>query len=307
MPMDIVTILHRLFSHRRLLLIVALLAVLAGTAVMYKISFPPKLESRRYDVGIATDQILIDTPQSQLEAVSPRGTETISEQTLLLASLMVDGAIKSEIAQNAGLRPSQITGVNNAVTEPTASGPAPVKPPSGPRAYVLTTQVLTDNSGSDLPIIELTAQAPSSNSAARLATAAITSVRNYLGSIASEHSIPNSDRLNVGDLGVSQTTQVRGPSVAIAILVAILVFGLGCALILLVPALVRAWRAARELEKYGIDGPLAWEGTVALNEPFLRDAPALTNVRAIYVPAIAAGEDPPPETKEPSEAASEPR
>src|SRR6185312_16941114 len=120
--MSTVSILRRLWRHRILVAVALVLAVLAGTAVVYQL---PGFQSRKYDVGIVTAHILVDTPSSQIVQVSPRGTATLPQQTLLLASLVVDGTIKAAIAQEAGLPPNKLVGVNNAVTEPGAAGPSP--------------------------------------------------------------------------------------------------------------------------------------------------------------------------------------
>ena len=91
--MDTVTILRDLWRRRLLVVGVAIVAVLVGVAVMYKVSFPPKLESRKYEVGVATSSILVDTPNSQVVEVAPKGSDTLGVRANLLASLMTDGVI----------------------------------------------------------------------------------------------------------------------------------------------------------------------------------------------------------------------
>jgi hypothetical protein len=251
--MDTVTILRDLWRRRLVVVGVYLLALLAGTAVIYKIAFlPPKLESRKYDVGVAVARILVDTPSSQVVEVAPKGSDTLGVRANLLASLMVDGVVKTAIAHRAGLQPNQLIGVTDAATEP-----SPVVTPKVPRSFILTTKVLTNTGGDQLPIIELDAQAPDRAGAARLATAAIAGLRDYLDSKAALQEIPNADRLQVTSLGAPQaTTEVRGPSNVIAIVVVILVFALGCAVILGVLALARGWRDASAREQLGDDGLL---------------------------------------------------
>ena len=58
--MDTVTILRELWSRRLAVLGVAALALVAGMLVLYQASFPPK--PRSYHVGVATTNILVDTP-----------------------------------------------------------------------------------------------------------------------------------------------------------------------------------------------------------------------------------------------------
>ena len=262
--MNTVTILRDLWSLRRVVATMALLAVVAGTAVMYKISFPPDIQGRRYEVGIATARILVDTPSSQVVEVAPKGSDSLGVRANLLASLMVDGVVKSAITRRAQLPPSKLIGITDTESEPS---PASTKPP-GRRALVLKTHVATNADGAQLPIIEVEAQAPDRATARRLGSAAIDGLRDYLDSKAAQQRIPNVDRLQLTGLGAPQvTTQGRGPTAVMAVAVAVIVFLLGCAWILGMLALSRAWRAATVREQLEADAP-AQEGTLySLEEP----------------------------------------
>jgi hypothetical protein len=243
--MDSVTILRDLWRLRRAVVIVALLALITGTTVLYKVSFPPNLESRRYDVGLATARILVDTPSSQVVEVAPKGSDTLGVRANLLASLMADGVVKAAIARRAGLPPKELVGISEAATEP-----APVSKPPGRRDFALTTRVLTNTGGDQLPIIEIEAQAPDRASAARLGSAAIEGLRDYLDTTAASQQVPDADRLQVTGLGAPQAeVSARGPGPVFAIVVMILVFGLGCGLLLLALSVARKWRAASAIEQ----------------------------------------------------------
>jgi hypothetical protein len=236
--MATVTMIRELWRRRFLVAGVAVIAVLAGILVLYQISFPPKLTSRKYNVGVATASILVDTPHSQVADVAPKGSDTLGVRANLLASLMVDGAIKTNIAQAAGLNPNNLFGVSKSVTD------QPAGQPKSPQEPVLTTQVVTENDGSDLPIIVVQAQARNAAAAGSLANAAVVGLRNYLGSTAASQRIPDANRLQITNVGVPQAaTATRGPSVALGFGAAIVVFVLGCACILGSVAFMRSWRA----------------------------------------------------------------
>lgn len=264
--------LRDLWRHRPYVVGVAVLAIVAGLVVMYRI---PSFDSRKYDVGVASAHILVDTPSSQVVEVAPPGSEMLGEQAALVASLMVDGTIKSAIAQQAGLRPNQIVGVTSAVTQPSASGPAPVSAPSGPGAFVVTTNVLTDSAGNDLPIIELSVQAPTPADATRLLDASIAGLRDYLDSQAAVEKVPDAHRLQITSLGLTPASSAaRGPSNAIALGVVIAVLVLGCVSILVVLALIRGWRAAAAYEQVAEDQELSDPDLgPGAAEPFLDDTP----------------------------------
>jgi capsular polysaccharide biosynthesis protein len=242
--MEIVTILRGLW-HRKLLVALALaLAVLAGTAVAYRISPPAKLESRSYHVGVATSRIFIDTPSSQVVEVSPKGGDTLGTRAGLIASLMVDGAVKASIAHSAGLQPQQFDAVSASAAE---SSPAVASPKA--RSTVLSTTVITNAAGDELPIIQIEAQAPNAPDAAKLAAAAVTGLRDFLNSKAALQRVPDAKRLQVNGLGAPQARDVvRGPRKLMALVVAIIVFLAGCAAIVMSSTLARAWRAASEEE-----------------------------------------------------------
>jgi hypothetical protein len=238
--MDTVTILRELWRLRLAVFGIGLLALLAGTAVVYKISFPPKLESRQHEVGIATMRILVDTPSSQIVEVAPKGSDSLGVRANLLASLMVDGDVKEAIARRAGLPPEKLVGISEAAAEP-----APASEPPGPKSYVLTTRVLTNAGGDQLPLIEMEAQAPDRAAAARLGAAAVAGLGDYLDSTAALQEIKDADRLKVSGMGAPQArTALRGPSKIIALVVTIFVFVLGCAGALGFFAVAHAWRAA---------------------------------------------------------------
>jgi hypothetical protein len=245
--MDTVTILRELWRRRMLVLGVGIVAVLAGLLIMYQATFPPK--SRQHSVGVATTSILVDTPSSAVVDVAPKGSDTLGVRANVLASVMVDGDVKAEIAQAAGLNPADIVGVaksggtNQPVTTPAS--------PKDPNAPVFTTQVLTDNTQDALPIIQVQAQAQDAATATKLANGAVVGLRNYLSTKAAAERIPDAQRLQVNGLGVSQAHTIsQGPSKIIAVIAMIVVFFLGCFAILGVVALIRNWRAADEREAW---------------------------------------------------------
>lgn len=242
---NLVWALRDLWRLRRLVGIVAIVALLAAGAVAFRVSFPGKIESRRYHVGVATTRILVDTPSSQVVAVSPRGSDTLGIRANLMASLMVDGVIKGLIAKHAGIAPNQLVGV----AENADDGSHPADPPPGKAVNVLRTSVLQDNDGNQLPIIQIQTQAADAPHAARLANAAVEGLRTYLASQAAVEQVPDARRLSVDGLGAAPASEVaRGPSLVVALGLAIFLFTVGCAVLLGVVRVIRSWDMA-ELEE----------------------------------------------------------
>jgi hypothetical protein len=256
--MDTVTVLRDLWRHRILVAGMGVVALLAGFAVLYKL---PSLEPRGYQVGVATARILVDTPSSQVVEIAPKGSESLGVRANLLASLMVDGVVKAAIAERAGLRPDDLVGISTSVSEPAVSAPR------SPQAHVLTTRVVTDNDGAQLPIIEIEAQGADVATAAKLADAALEGLRDYLDSKAATQRIPDAERLQVSGLGAPQAGMAaRGPKAVFAFFAAIFVFGAGAACIVVFFALVRAWRiaAVREADaRFELVPDEAWDAVSA--------------------------------------------
>jgi hypothetical protein len=260
--MDTVTILRELWRRRILVGVVAAVAILVGLLLSVKVSLPP--QGRQYDVGIASGRILVDTPKSQVIDVAPKGSETLGVRASLLANLMTEGGVNAAIAREAGLRPSQL----RAGVESEGELPPVLSNAAGdPNAHLLTTRLAINPDGAPLPMIEIEAQAPDEQQAARLASAAVTGLDDYLDSKAAGEQVADAHRLEVTGFGAPQVREeTRGLHPLIAIAAALFVFVIGCGAILAFSSLARGWREASEREE-------PWDGEpagVASSQPFDR-------------------------------------
>jgi hypothetical protein len=243
--MEAVTILRELWRRRATVGLVALAAILFGLVLTFRLELPP--QSRQYEVGIATARVLVDTPQSQVIKVDPKGSETLGLRANVLANLMVEGEAKAAIARRAGLEPRRLLAIAESALEPQTVSKKALR---NPKINLLTTRVVTNLDGEQLPIIEIEAQAPTAARAKTLANATVTGLSDYLeAKVAAGEEVDARRRLRVSGLGSAQTTvSTRGPSPAVGVGVAIFVFLGGCAAILLASALVRGWRQAEAAE-----------------------------------------------------------
>jgi hypothetical protein len=248
--MNSVTILRNLWRRRMLVAVAGFVAFAAGWLFAFgpALSFPPK--PRGYTVGVATANLLVDTPRSQVIEVAPKGSDTLAARANVLANLMVDGGIKDAIAKRAGLPSKKII----------ASAPSPdgsVPPPKlNAHSMAYTTSVVLTSDMAELPIIKVQTQGPNVSKALRLANAAVDGLSDYLNTKATDDSVDATRRLQVRSLGTAQgMISERGPASLMAPVVVLLVFLGGCALILVVSALNSRWREAIEAEK-GLSEPL---------------------------------------------------
>jgi capsular polysaccharide biosynthesis protein len=247
--MELVSILRLLWRHRVLVAIAALVSVLVGLSMVYRIGLPPKLESRHYQVGIGSVTALVDTPHSQVvDLGGDTGSDiaTLSARASLLASLMASSPLKDEIASRAGIRPDELlTAAQSGGTSDAAPAPTPA---NDAEATILKASIANLDSG-QIPIISVNTQAPTEAAAARLANESIAVLQQQIKSQAGTDKVPEARRVVVRQLGPARSATVsRGPSPTIGIAVAVLVLLLGCATIVGMSALVGGWRRAVELE-----------------------------------------------------------
>ncbi len=306
--METVTILRELWRRRLLVGVVSLAALATGLLLTYTVSFPP--ETRQQEVGIASTRILVDTPDSQVVDVAPKGSDTLGLRANLLANLMSTGEVKGKIARRAGLRPGQLLAVAQSADEVPEVFTSAER---GSRAHLLLTRPVTNSQGEPLPIVEVEAQAPDAASAARLASAAVGGLGAYLDSKAANEDVDQARRLEVAGLGAPQVREeVRGSPGLVALAAAALVALVGCAAIVIVPVMGRRWHAAPEH-----DAPPKPNTQGAPDEP-----PPIQNGHTaadeapdrgrILVPAAAGGwraasEDDPSPLPNPQAAADDPR
>jgi hypothetical protein len=262
--MELVAVLRVLWRFRLLVVVAALLATLIGFSMAYRIGFPPKLESRQYHVAIGSTMALVDTPSSQvvdLGGDTGASIQTLAARASLLASLITSSPLKDEIASRAGVAPTKLIAVSP------ASGP-PGSGVNAPEANVLKASIPNLESG-EIPIIQVSTQAPDPAVAARLANQAIAVLQAHLASVAGVDKVPDARRMVVRQLGPARfSTQSRGPGRMLAIVAALFVFAFGCATILGVYALVRGWRRAAELELLPQDDEAASYGVPSSREAY---------------------------------------
>jgi hypothetical protein len=248
--MEFITVLRELWSRRRLVLAVGVLALIAGLLVAFQFSPPAELRSRQYDVGIGSARALVDTPSSAVVDLGEQESSAVAVGALpgraaLLATVMVSSPLKDEIAKRAGVPADELIADAQGTTPSGKAASADTAAPvDDRRAYRLNAQFETD-----LPILTLRTQAPDAAVARRLADEAIAALIEHLRSVAGVEGVPDARRLVVKQLGPARSAvTTRGPRRLYALVLAIFVFGLGCAAIVAAQWFARSWQLAAELE-----------------------------------------------------------
>ena len=268
--MEAVAILRQLWRQRLLVAVGVVLSLMVGIAMAYRVTagVPPKFESRQYNVGIATAEVLVDSPSSQVADLGGGSSVTdvtgLASRAQLLANLMAISPLKEQIARRAGVDPRKL--VTTAPSLGLQQQDALDTAAKGAQAVTLTIAV-----NEVLPIITANTQAPTPQIAARLSAAAVDELRIYLQTIAATQKVPNSRKLVISPLGPARfATVARGPRRLFAIASVAIVFGLWCLSLVVGSRLARTWREADVAEQSeNASGPPA-------GLPAERPRPALT-------------------------------
>jgi hypothetical protein len=248
-----------------------LIALAGGILMSYRVSLdlPPKLETRQYEAGVAAAEVLVDSPNSQVVDVGGGSPDVegstidiggLSTRARLLASLVSSSPLKDRIASAAGIRPDKLV-----VIAPTSNELAPRATPATSTTVKVgdrDANVLNLFVDETLPIITMSVEAPDAATARRLAGAAVDELGAYLKSVASARSIPDARQLVVSSLGpATSRTVVKGPTRLVAVVVALLIFGIWCVAAMMIPRLAKTWT---EAARY--DAAKAAEAAAALDD-----------------------------------------
>jgi hypothetical protein len=241
--MELVTILRRLWLRRYIVAAGLAVSLVAGLMAVYHV---PSFRSKQTHVGLAAARILVDTPHSQVVDVNPLGIDGIGTRANLLANLMTSAQVRALIAKDAGINPGDLAAVapsDGAPPVPTLLSEDATKHSTPSSAYKLNVYSGT------LPIIQLQAEAPNAEQAARLANASVVALGSYLRSVATAQNIPPRKQIVVSGMGSAQASEVtHGPRKLIGLVVAIVIFSVFCASILIVEGIARGWRRAATFE-----------------------------------------------------------
>jgi hypothetical protein len=227
--MQLYAILNELWRRRIIVGIGLVVSVFIGLMVAFKVSpgLPPKLTERAHQIGVASTRVLINTPSSIVADLNPAGGASLSTHAQLLGNLLSSDQVHDAIAKSAGLAPTDLTvsplAVGGVVQTPLAvTAPAPVGAAS-----------VSVNADPLLPLITISATAPTPKQAAALANGSVRVLQSYIQTVAGEQGIPTSRRPVITSLGSAMgVPSTSGPSKLYSAIAIILLFGLSCYVIL---------------------------------------------------------------------------
>lgn len=261
--MDSVDIARQLWAQKKRVAIALVVAALASTLVAYSVSLSPLgVHRRALQVGAASSQILVDSPRSTLvDGASTEAFDALAARARIYGEYLSTLQARARIAAVSGVSPASIT----------TSGP--FSPESGQVSYQNQTsasragEILEEGAGNRLvftaqegvPIISVNAQAATAATAIRLARASFVTLREYVRNLEAAHAggRPASSDVTVRQLGAPEGGTVGGSNdVMLMALAFVLIVGIGCTLILVLPRMAHRWRSLNVAERE----ESAWKG-----------------------------------------------
>jgi hypothetical protein len=251
--MAFVEIARELWQRKLLVGLVVVFALLAAIYSSYRISIaPPGIASRELSVSAASSQILIDSPQSTLVTGAEAGTlDALATRAKIYGQYLSSLAARAEIAKRVGIPPQTIS--TSGPFSPATGQQGYASQPANERAEELLQEgaqnrlVFTAQEG--VPILTVSVQAATSDRAIELASASFATLKEYVQKLRTDGT-PVRKGVIVRQLGAPEGGTLGGSNNAILMVLAfLLVFGLGCAAILVVPTFVARWRALNRLDQ----------------------------------------------------------
>ncbi len=237
--MELIAILRVLSDGWRLVALGALASIVAGLSIGGVLPGPDLAATTRS--GVAESKVLVDT-RTSYAADLKGGNEVLGSQAALLATEIADEPQREAIAREVGIRLDELDVLVGGITAPKIPSTLALKLAEIVERPRLPYSI-TVSANSAISIITIDTAAPTRREAAALARSATTA----LASVTARNAPTPSRSLVIEPLGQVRSLELvtAGPSpLLIAILVAIVLFGLSCCGIVILAGVARAWRAA---------------------------------------------------------------
>jgi hypothetical protein len=194
----------------------------------------------------ASTHAVVDTPTSAVLDLrqDTYSFEALRNRAVLLGNVIAGSTVREAIARRAGV-PVERLRIQAPLTLEQAAAP----PESGNEKH--TSDILKSNgqyrlniqANLSVPMLDIYAQAPTAESAAVLANAAVDQLRAYLNRLAAVQQTPVQDRIRLLQLGRAHGTVInKGVRWEVFVLAFVLTFALTCASVLFIARVRAGWR-----------------------------------------------------------------
>jgi hypothetical protein len=287
--MELVSIIRQLWQRKLLVLLVFLVAVGVSIASAYKV---PSMQKRGLQLGAASSQILVDSPASTLVEGADGGTlTTLSTRARVYAQYLSSLEARDQISKISGV-PARVISLSGPFSTDIPRNTYQNQPSEARANDILKEGAgyrLIFDAQDGVPIITVSAQAPTAQAAIGIARAAFVALKQYVDKLRIEADavpvtplpkgvtaapVTPDPGVTVRQLGAPEGGTIgAGNSKILMIFVFILVLALGCALIAILPGMARHWRlldrAERLVDGLGdeVAGPSAPSPAAASDDP----------------------------------------
>ena len=283
--MEFVSILRHLWRRKLLLFLVFLFAVVAAIFSAYKL---PSMEKRSVQLGAAGSQILVDSPASTLvQGAQENELSTQSTRARIYAQYLASLEARDDIAKASGIpaRAIKTAGPFSSDIPRNQYQPQPSEARANDVLKEGANYRLIFDAQDGVPIISVSAQAPTVEGALKLARASFVVLKSYVDKLQVEAAavpvkplpkgvtaapVTQDAGVTVRQLGAPEGGTIGGGnSKIIMVFVFLAVMAFGSALIAIIPGMARHWRLLDRAEQL-MDEPHADPEVVVASDDPLR-------------------------------------
>jgi hypothetical protein len=232
------------------LISVAVGLLAAGWAAGGITLFPPGKAEREAEIASSSTQVVVDTPRSAILDVrqDSYAIQSLTDRSVLLGNLIASPPVREYIAKKSSI-PVDLLQVTAPLTPDQPRAPAALGKKRGPGELVKSNAEyrLAIRANPTVPVLALYAQAPTPETAERIANSAVEGLREYLDNIAVAQDTASRDQIRLLQLGPAAPSGVINPGVRwqLGVVAFILAFGLSCAAFVLLRRVREGYRLAR--------------------------------------------------------------
>lgn len=249
---------HSLWQMRRGLIGAVILSALVALWSVQQISlFPPSVKPRKFEIASATTHVVVDTPKSAILDLreDTYSLQALTNRTVLLGSILASAQVRQTISRLAGV-PIQLLQVQAPLTpsQPRATADASHQKKVSDIVKSMNQYRLDLEANPTVPILDIYAQTPDPESAARLADSAVTALRQHLAALAAADQTPLNDQIRLRQLGPAHGAAINnGVDLQVLFVVFFLTLGLACASLIAYSRVREGWRLAAGSEAVPAD------------------------------------------------------
>jgi len=234
--------------HMKLGVVISLaFALFAAVWSIYKIDpTHPSLAPRSLGMATATTHVMVDTPVSSMIDLrqDTYALDGLRNRAVLLGNVIASTQIEARIAKRAGVPLDRL----RILAPLTRQQPWPPVDSQNARH---TSDLLKSTDqyriaikvNATVPMMDIYAQTPTAESAARLANAAVDELKAYLPALAAAQDTPAQDQIRLVQLGRASGMVINpGVKYRVALLVFVVVFLISCASLIFISRIRAGWR-----------------------------------------------------------------